>query len=139
MKTFTKHATIAMFAGLSLAAIACKKDDPNAQSAANQQGQYPQQQGQYPAQQGQYPQQQGQYPQQQPQGQYPAQTTTPAAAGGTLATPGAMATPCSSDAICLTHKCNVAAGKCAFPCATDFDCASGNRCDPAIAGGTCHP
>jgi hypothetical protein len=46
----------------------------------------------------------------------------------TLSQPGAFATPCQTDAPCLTHHCNVAAGKCAFPCQTDNDCMPGNRC-----------
>jgi len=52
----------------------------------------------------------------------------PAAASGPLATPGAAALPCTSDAMCVAHRCNVAAGKCAFPCETDADCVPGNFC-----------
>ncbi len=136
MNTFRMRATVVMFTGLALAAIACKKDDPNAQTAANQQnGQYPQQQGQYPQQNGQYPQQQGQYPQQ--QGTAPQTGTMPPATGGTLATPGPLALPCSTDSACFLHKCNVPAGKCAFPCASDFDCNPGNKCNPGV--GACFP
>jgi hypothetical protein len=108
---------------------ACKKDQPDPNTAQQgQQGQYPQQQqGQYPQQQqGQYPQQQqGQYPQaqQQPQGQYPQQPAAPH-----MATPGPMAIACQNDAPCLTFKCNLQFGKCASPCETDFDCVAGNYC-----------
>lgn len=49
-----------------------------------------------------------------------------------MSVPGAMATPCQDDSPCLTHKCNVQYGKCAFPCAPgNDDCQPGNSC---IAG-----
>lgn len=51
-----------------------------------------------------------------------------AAPASTLSQPGPFATPCQGDAPCLTHHCNIAAGKCAFPCQTDNDCMPGNRC-----------
>jgi hypothetical protein len=88
--------------------------------------QYPQQ-GQYPPQQGQYPQQQPGYPPPGQQPGYPPQPGQPAA-GGQLAVPGPMAFPCSSDSQCGTHKCNTQYGKCAHPCATDFDCIQGSSC-----------
>lgn len=94
------------------------------------QQQYPQQQ--YPQQ--QYPQQQQQYPQQQyPQQQYPA-----AAPSATMSKPADYAFPCQSDAQCVAHRCNVAAGKCAWPCQTNADCQPGfqclsPQCVPAIA------
>lgn len=126
--------------------FACKKDatpDPNAPVQGQYpQGQYPQ--GQYP--QGQYPQ--GQYPQgQYPQGQYPQGQQVPPAgqmpqqppAASQMAVPGAQATPCTSDGPCLTHKCNTQYGKCAFPCATDFDCAGGNHCMAGALGNVCIP
>lgn len=47
---------------------------------------------------------------------------------GTLSQPGPLALPCQSDVQCLTHRCNIAAGKCAWPCQTDNDCMPGNRC-----------
>ena len=119
--------------------FACKKDttpDPNTQVQGQYpQGQYPQ--GQYP--QGQYPQGQQQYPQgqqQYPQGQ---QVPVQPAAGGQMAVPGAQATPCTSDASCLTHKCNTQYGKCAFPCATDFDCSGNNHCMAGALGNVCIP
>ena len=52
---------------------------------------------------------------------------TPASAGS-LSQPGPLALPCQGDAQCLTHHCNIAAGKCAWPCQTDNDCMPGNRC-----------
>jgi len=50
------------------------------------------------------------------------------ATAGTLSQPGPLALPCQSDVQCLTHHCNIAAGKCAWPCQTDNDCMPGNRC-----------
>jgi len=51
-----------------------------------------------------------------------------AAAAGPLSTPNPLALPCTVDANCLTHRCNVAAQKCAWPCQTDNDCMPGNAC-----------
>src|SRR6188474_2491266 len=48
-----------------------------------------------------------------------------AATGGPLSTPNPLALPCTADANCLTHRCNVAAQKCAWPCQTDNDCMPG--------------
>jgi hypothetical protein len=62
----------------------------------------------------------------------PAPAPTTAA---TLSTPSPMALPCTADANCLTHRCNTAAGKCAWPCQADTDCNPGNRC----MGGACIP
>jgi CyaY protein len=45
-----------------------------------------------------------------------------------LSQPNALALPCTTDAQCLTHRCNVAAGKCAWPCQSDNDCVPGNAC-----------
>jgi hypothetical protein len=112
---------------------ACKKDQPDPNTA--QQGQYPQGQqpppGQYPQQQqGQYPQQPppGQYPQQPPPGQYPQQPPPGTAPAPHMATPGPMALACQNDGPCVTFKCNLQFGKCASPCETDFDCVAGNYC-----------
>jgi hypothetical protein len=58
-------------------------------------------------------------------------TTTP----GTMAQPSPMALPCTSDAACLTHKCNLQFGKCAWPCQTEADCNPGNQC----MAGACVP
>jgi hypothetical protein len=55
----------------------------------------------------------------------PAGAAAPAAA---LSQPSALALPCSTDAQCLTHRCNVAGGKCAWPCQSDNDCVPGNTC-----------
>jgi hypothetical protein len=30
--------------------------------------------------------------------------------------------------MCIKHRCNLAYGKCAFPCASDADCARGTFC-----------
>jgi hypothetical protein len=45
-----------------------------------------------------------------------------------LSTPSPLAFPCTSDAQCLTHRCNVPAGKCAWPCQTPNDCIPPNQC-----------
>lgn len=107
----------------------CGGSEPEPQTAP--QGSYPQQQypqQQYPQQ--QYPQQQQQYPQQQyPQQQYPQQQQYPAAApSATMSKPADYAFPCQSDAQCVAHRCNVAAGKCAWPCQTAADCQPGFQC-----------
>ena len=61
-----------------------------------------------------------------------ASPAAPGAAGGVpsapLSTPNPLALPCTVDANCLTHRCNVAAQKCAWPCQTDNDCMPGNAC-----------
>jgi hypothetical protein len=46
-----------------------------------------------------------------------------------------MALPCTSDAQCVTHRCNTQFQKCAFPCATANDCNPGNQC----VAGACIP
>ena len=135
---------------------ACKKEEPPPQNPQGwQQGQpgygqqpgqpgygqqpgYPQQQqpgyGQqpgYPQQQPGYPpQQQPGYPQQQPgYGQPAPQPTGMPPAGGTAGmNPAPQGVPCTSDAQCVTHKCNVAAGKCSWPCQGPADCAAGMQC-----------
>ncbi len=57
---------------------------------------------------------------------------------GVLAVPGPAAAPCTSDTACLNYRCNVAYGKCAFPCASDADCARGTSCFRAVVS-TCQP
>src|SRR4051794_29763415 len=52
----------------------------------------------------------------------------PSVTGAPLSTPNPLALPCTTDANCLTHRCNVAAQKCAWPCQTDNDCIPGNAC-----------
>lgn len=56
----------------------------------------------------------------------------PPADPSTLAVPGPAAAPCTSDAMCLNHRCNVAYAKCAFPCASDADCVRGTSCFKAV-------
>ncbi len=76
-----------------------------------------------------YGQQQPGYGQQQPYPQQPAPTATAApTATGTTSQPAAFAFPCTSDATCMTHRCNTQAGKCAWPCQSDADCMPGNKC-----------
>ncbi|HYQ30576.1 MAG TPA: hypothetical protein VER04_25270 [Polyangiaceae bacterium] len=61
----------------------------------------------------------------------PTLATSPTAARAVntpLSTPNPLALPCTADAHCLTHRCNVAAQKCAWPCQTDNDCMPGNAC-----------
>jgi hypothetical protein len=57
-----------------------------------------------------------------------ARAPEPAADPSTLSVPAEAAAPCTRDAMCMNHRCNVAFGKCAFPCATDADCVRGTRC-----------
>ena len=135
---------VVTMACLALTTGACKKDEEVEPAAANtayqpqqpQQGYQQPQQGYQQPQQGQQgyqqPQQGYQQPQQgqqgYPQQQQQQQQQPVAPATGTLAVPGPLALPCSSDAQCTTAKCNVQYGKCVFPCATDFDCNPGNTC-----------
>jgi hypothetical protein len=58
--------------------------------------------------------------------------TVPAATGA-MATPGAFALPCASDASCGLARCNVQFQKCAFPCVGPVDCAAGAACN-ALTG-----
>jgi len=110
---------------------ACKKDDetaPAQQPVAN-----PQQPG-YPAQPGAYPAQPA------PTAATPAPAATtpaPAATAGAMSVPGPVATPCQNDSPCLTHRCNLQYGKCAFPCTpgNPNDCQPGNNC----VAGACVP
>jgi predicted small lipoprotein YifL len=134
----TSFAVIVTFTALALAG--CKKEDetPPANQAMQQypQQQYPQQQ--YPQQ--QYPQQQQPVAQQpvaqQPAAQQPA-AQQPAAAAASP-TPSPLATPCKTDAECIGAKCNVAAGKCQFPCGSNNDCQSGWACNLQL-GQVCMP
>ncbi|HEX2669905.1 MAG TPA: hypothetical protein VHM25_03480, partial [Polyangiaceae bacterium] len=57
-----------------------------------------------------------------------AASPAPGVTGAPLSTPNPLALPCTTDANCLTHRCNVAAQKCAWPCQTDNDCMPGNAC-----------
>jgi hypothetical protein len=119
-----------------LALGACKKDEPPPQNPGGfQQGQPGYGQPGY----GQpgYGQPQTGYPQQQPPPGYPPGQPTTAPPPATTAPPAATAAgmnpnpqgfPCTSDAQCATHRCNVAAGKCSWPCQTAADCAAGMQC-----------
>ena len=78
-----------------------------------------------------YPQQQpyGQpYPQQQPGYGAPGPGQYPQAQPAATAPASPLAIPCQNDLICGTHKCNLQAQRCAFPCAANTDCASGFSC-----------
>ena len=103
---------------------ACKKEEPPPQNPQSWQ------QGQPGYGQPGYPQQQPGYPQQQPG--YPAPTPQPTSmppTGGTVGmNPSPQGLPCTSDAQCVTHKCNTAAGKCSWPCQGPADCAAGMQC-----------
>jgi len=109
---------------LLIAFAACKKDDPPPQNPQGwQQGQpgYGQPQPGYPQ-----PAPTG-YPQQPaPTAPMPPPAATPAAATGMNPSPQGF--PCQADIACGTHKCNVQAGKCSFPCQTAADCLSGMTC-----------
>jgi hypothetical protein len=45
---------------------------------------------------------------------------------------------CKTDAECIGAKCNVAAGKCQFPCGSNNDCQSGWACNLQL-GQVCMP
>jgi hypothetical protein len=64
-----------------------------------------------------------------------AQPGATAPAAGGLSQPSPMALACTSDANCLTHRCNTQFGKCAWPCQSDNDCVTGNHC----MAGACVP
>jgi hypothetical protein len=98
---------------------------PQQQPGYGQQPGYPQQQ------QPGYPQQQPGYPQQQQPGYgqpAPQPTSMPPAGGTAGMNPSPQGLPCTSDAQCVTHKCNTAAGKCSWPCQGPADCAAGMQC-----------
>ncbi len=147
--------SVVSVASVCFLVIACggASQDPNAQAQTPQQQPYPQQpypqqqQQAYPQQQQQFPQQQQQqFPQQQQQPQQfpqqqaqpqpqqqsfpqPAPTPVAPASGGTMATPGPLALPCSNDGACGLGRCNTAAGKCAFPCLGPADCNATSSCN----------
>jgi hypothetical protein len=89
---------------------------------------------------GQPPQQTYGQPQQPvPQQGYP-QTAAPAPTA-TMSTPSPQAFPCQADATCLSHRCNTAVGRCAWPCQSNADCNPGFQCMapaciPAFGGTT---
>jgi hypothetical protein len=154
MRTVLIGSAIAAFV-VVVTSGACKKEEPPAQNPQGwqqaqpypqqqqgyaQPGQpgytqpqpgYPQQQPGYTQPQQGYPQQQPGYPQQQPGYTQPVPQPTappPAATGTAGMNPNPQGVPCSSDAQCLTHRCNVAAGKCSWPCQGPGDCAAGMQC-----------
>jgi len=86
---------------------------------------------------GQQPYGQPGYGQQQPYGQPPpagygqpgyGQQTGYGQQQAPAAPPSPLALPCQNDSICGTHKCNLQSGRCAFPCASNNDCAQGLSC-----------
>jgi hypothetical protein len=109
---------------------ACKKEDPAAQPAQYPQGQQPTY-GQ-PAAQPAYGQPAAQPTYGQPAAQ-PAAPVAPAAApaapaAATGMNPSPQGLACTTDAQCLTHKCNTQLGKCSYPCQTAADCLAGFQC-----------
>jgi hypothetical protein len=52
---------------------------------------------------------------------------SPQPSGG-AASPSPLALPCQNDMVCGAHKCNTQAGRCAFPCTANTDCAAGFTC-----------
>jgi hypothetical protein len=49
-----------------------------------------------------------------------------------LANPGPTSNPCTRDDECITHRCNPAFHRCAFPCVSDRDCTTGNYCYTSV-------
>lgn len=126
---------------LCVVALACGGSSENTPATSpSASAYYGQPQQGYPAAQPGYPAAQPGYPAAQPG--YPAATGAPVAtapaAGGTMATPGPLALPCTSDANCGLAHCNTQFQKCAFPCAnTAIDCVAGSSCNTAT--GFCLP
>ncbi|HQY63761.1 MAG: hypothetical protein IPF92_01455 [Myxococcales bacterium] len=126
-----RPASIAILSSLVAAAVlvsACKDEQPPPNTPPPYAGQPGQPGYPPPGQPGYPPPGQPGYP---PPGQPPpGQPGYPPAqpAGPTLAVPGPQAIACSNDSACMSHKCNVQYGKCAFPCETDFDCVNGLGC-----------
>ena len=56
-----------------------------------------------------------------------------------MAVPGPQALACTNDSPCMSHKCNVQYGKCAFPCESDFDCQPAFGCVKGPLGAACLP
>lgn len=102
-----------IFAALPIAfvaLVACGKDEPPAQAPAQQI----------------YPPPTAPATTMQPGAPQPGAPTAPVA--GQMATPGPTALACQNDSQCVTHRCNVQYGKCAFPCVSDADCIQGTTC-----------
>ena len=126
-----KLAAIGFSVGVgALSTLACKSEEPA------QQGGYPQQT--QPAGVGQPPAQPGYAqpaPAAAPAAAAPAAPVAAAPAAAPLSPPGPLAPPCTADGQCGTAHCNIAAGKCVFPCVTANDCIAPNRC----MAGACLP
>ena len=123
-----------ILATTSIVTVACKSEDqPPPQQAGYPQQQYPQHP--YPAQ----PAPTAAPAPAAPAAPAPAAPAAPGAApatAGTMSQPSPMAFPCTTDAQCITHRCNTPFGKCAWPCQSDADCTPGNRCQaPACIPG----
>lgn len=112
MKSYAKILAWAAAATM-LSVVACKRDQP---------AQQPQQAQPY----GQQPYGQQQPYQQQPYQQQPYQQQPPPAA---TVQPSPMAPPCQQpEGTCGFARCNMAAGRCAFPCGSNADCIAGSSC-----------
>jgi hypothetical protein len=135
-----RNLRLALFASITiLAATACKKEEeqPPPNQAGMVQPGYQQPGYQQPA-----PAAQPGYQQPaaaQPAYAQPAPAAAPAAAPAPAAaspTPSPIALACKSDAECIGAKCNVAAGKCQFPCGSNADCQPGWSCNMQL-GSVC--
>jgi hypothetical protein len=116
-----------------LAFAGCKKEDPPPQNPQGWQQGQPGYGQQPPPGYGQQPAPGYGQPQPQPTAYPPPQATAPApaptpAAGTAGMNPSPQGFPCQADVACGTHKCNVQAGKCSFPCQTAADCLPGMQC-----------
>jgi hypothetical protein len=126
---------VLILGALTALPLACKQDE---QPPAQQPQPMYQQPQQYPAQPGTQPTAMQPAPVATQPGAVPtAAQPAPTAAGtaGALSQPSPMALPCTSDAACLTHRCNTQFAKCAWPCQSDNDCNPGNHC----MAGACVP
>ncbi|HZF50510.1 MAG TPA: hypothetical protein VE093_17755 [Polyangiaceae bacterium] len=131
---FGRSGALALLIGLSFGLVSACSGGRDAEDASGQQPYGQQPYGQQPYGQQPYGQQPyGQQPYgQQPYGQAPGQYQPPPQQ---QAPPSGLAIPCQNDSICGFHRCNVQAGRCAFPCAASTDCAGGFGC----ASGLCVP
>ena len=123
MKTL---ASVALAAGLVVVLVpGCSRGRDAEDASEYQQGQPP------PGQYGGQPyggQPQPGYGQQAPPPGYGQPAPAPGQAAPASGQPSPFALPCQTDATCGTHKCNVQAQKCAWPCASNVDCAAGFSC-----------
>ncbi len=136
--------SVALLSGFVLFVVGCGKKDeaPPPAVAPAPSGAYGQPPGYppgYPAPATGYPAPQPGYPQQPAPGTYPQPVPGAPATGGALAVPGPLAGPCSNHSMCITHKCNMQYGKCAFPCETDNDCIQGSYCFKGVPVAACFP